>query len=262
MERLYDTRKLTGIIGQLEEGANGTRHFQFYCESKNRLRLNQWRQLLGPRVHIEQRRGTAKQAIAYCTKPDSYIGQRNGLGDFTESFAGERSDLATIQKDIEEGANIRDIAEKHFGAFIRYGRGIERYYTLTAKPRQHEMDVRIYWGRTGAGKTRAVYDYAKDTGKEVYVVGEASSGIPWFDGYFGQEITLIDDFYGWIKMSYMLKLLDRYPMNVQTKGGWVPFTSTHIFITSNTEPVCWYKFDNTEVKMAFFRRISDIKRFT
>ena len=52
---------------------------------------------------------------------------------------------------------------------------------------------------------------------------------------------VLDDFYGWIKFDEMLRLLDRYPLLVETKGGTTHFTSRFIHITSNKHPSSWYK---------------------
>ena len=38
-----------------------------------------------------------------------------------------------------------------------------------------------------------------------------------------------DDFYGWIKFDEMLRLLDRYPLLVETKGGTTHFTSRFMY---------------------------------
>ncbi len=123
------------------------------------------------------------------------------------------------------------------------------------------MVVFIYWGKTGTGKTRSVYDQAKELGESVFSLVQNDSGTPWFDGYAGEEVLLIDDFYGWCKVSFLLKLLDRYPLNVQVKGSMIPFISKKIIFTSNIHPEYWFNWKNDEIKNAFFRRITEIKEF-
>lgn len=66
-------------------------------------------------------------------------------------------------------------------------------------------------------------------------------GVGWWDGYSGQHTVIIDEFYGQLRWSFVLQLLDRYPLRVETKGGCVPFVSRRIIITSNREPSQWYK---------------------
>lgn len=41
----------------------------------------------------------------------------------------------------------------------------------------------------------------------------------------------------------MLRLMDRYPLKVPTKGGFEEFRSTMIIITSNEPIDNWYKFN-------------------
>lgn len=43
-----------------------------------------------------------------------------------------------------------------------------------------------------------------------------------------------------IKLSFLLRLLDRYPLKLQTKGSFVNFTADEIIITTNEDPREWY----------------------
>jgi len=43
----------------------------------------------------------------------------------------------------------------------------------------------------------------------------------WWDGYDKHESIVIDDFRASnIEFNHLLKLLDRYPMRIETKGGY------------------------------------------
>jgi hypothetical protein len=63
---------------------------------------------------------------------------------------------------------------------------------------------------------------------------------PWWDGYDGQEVIVIDEFYGWLKRDFMYRLIDRYPMMLEVKGGAVPMQAKHVIFTSNKHPKEWY----------------------
>lgn len=54
---------------------------------------------------------------------------------------------------------------------------------------------------------------------------------------------IIDEFYGWLRYSFLLQLLDRYPIRIEYKGGSVEFTSRRIILTSNKAPQDWYDKD-------------------
>lgn len=88
-----------------------------------------------------------------------------------------------------------------------------------------------------------------------------ANGSIWFDGYQGEDIVLIDDFYGWLPWTFLLKLLDRYPLRVQTKFGVVPFRSKIVYITSNVHPDKWYSYGENMVYEALRRRIDTITHF-
>lgn len=126
-----------------------------------------------------------------------------------------------------------------------------------APKRDWQPSVIVYWGRTGAGKTRAVFDNLHST-EDIYV----HPGGSWFDGYEGQPIVLFDDYAGSeFKLQYLLKLLDRYPMQVPVKGGFVSFVPREIYLTSNLDPADWYSNAHREHVDAMFRRFTNVVLF-
>lgn len=98
------------------------------------------------------------------------------------------------------------------------------------------MEVWVFYGPTGTGKSRAAHEMAPDA----FWLRQASSGVGWWCGYNGETDVIIDEFYGWLQWSFLLRLLDRYPLVVETKGSSVNFVGRRIIITSNTSPVQWY----------------------
>lgn len=119
------------------------------------------------------------------------------------------------------------------------------------------MDVHIYYGDTGSGKTRAVYD--KESLDDLYV----HPGGHWFDGYDGQDAVLFDDFSGsCFPISYFLKILDRYPMTVPVKGGFVNWKPRRIYVTSNLNPTEWYSGAHIEHQRALRRRFTHVIHFS
>ena len=118
------------------------------------------------------------------------------------------------------------------------------------------MEVRVYYGDPGSGKSCRAFDEAGD---DVYPLGHSNGGA-WFDGYAGQRTVVIDDFYGWLPWSFLLQLCDRYPFRVPTKGSHLPFLSRVLIFTSNVHPRQWYDF-NTKPHMqyaALARRITTL----
>lgn len=65
---------ITYCHGQLELGSQGEyEHWQIYAEAKVSNSLTQWKTVFGRTAHIEARRGTQEQAIAYVSKSDTRI---------------------------------------------------------------------------------------------------------------------------------------------------------------------------------------------
>lgn len=79
---------------------------------------------------------------------------------------------------------------------------------------------------------------------------------PWFDGYNGQDVMLLDDFGpGMMCINFLKRLLDRYPVQLPVKGGSVALRAKTIFITSNYMMSEWYPKAGAMDYEALLRRI-------
>ncbi len=168
---------------------------------------------------------------------------------------GKRTDMDSIKEFIEDDRSISDIMNEHFGSYIRYHRGIEKAINLKKQRVINEKTIEIHWGDTGTGKTHGAY--------ERYDINDIWEypGEGWFDGFNGQRLALFDEFDGGeFKTKQLLKLWDKYPMQVRIKGGFTNWNPDIIYITSNIDPDLWYKNLNHRVYQAFKRRITSIWR--
>lgn len=124
-----------------------------------------------------------------------------------------------------------------------------RDYIITArlqKPRDFKTDVHVICGIPGSGKSR----YCQEVGGDSYWKPCGK----WWDGYIGQETVVLDDFCGWLPISDLLRLMDRYPFRVET----VEFVSKKIYITSNKSSKEWYKEELNLDMRPPFRRFATI----
>ena len=154
-----------------------------------------------------------------------------------------------IKEELDNGASELDIAEKYFAKWVVYRRSFQAYATLKATHRTWETRVHVYWGKTGTGKTRFVMNQIMDSSFW------SPYDYKWFCGYEGQKIVLLDDYRGEYKLQMLLKLLDRYPMQVPTKGGHTEWLPTKVYITSNIHPNEWYPDADRYSVAALFRRL-------
>lgn len=214
----------------------GRDHWQGYLELEVRQRLPGVKRLLGdPAAHLEARRGTAEQAAAYCQKDDS---RKEGtepteLGAISKVTAGQRTDLLAVKKMLDDGASEKEIADEEFSTWAKYFRAIERYKRIATEVRSWKTEVFVVCGHTGVGKSK--------TARELYPSAYWKPRSNWWCGYDSHETVVLDDFYGWLPWDLLLRLCDRYPLQLETKGGSVEFVAKTIIITSNKPPEEWYK---------------------
>lgn len=241
----------TYLVYGREIGESGTRHLQGFVSFPTRRSLSYLKRTISSRVHGEIARGTPRQAAEYCKKDQDFFEVGSLPGG-----SGTRSDLQELHSRIKSGATRDDIRDEFFGSYLRYTKAIEKFISDQQQDRNWVPEVRVFWGKTGTGKTKSVYEFIERD--KIY----KHTGDRWFDGYRGQPVVLFDDFTGGVfKLSYLLQLLDRYPMDVPVKGDFVKFIPKHIFITSNINPEDWYPNASEEHKRALFRRITQIKEF-
>ncbi len=258
---VFDPAEMQYLVYQEEIGASGTYHFQGYCEFLRRKRLNAAKLLLGgPGVHIEGRRGTQAQAIAYCKKEATRIPHTEIVEEGEPKQQGKRVDLEGFKDAIKAGAKLRDLVDDHFGILARYPKFYSTLTSLNRPERSEELVVTLLIGPTGLGKTRRVMDeFGQDPN---FFIAPLSNGTCWYDGYDGHTTVLLDDFAGaasHCSLCFMLRLLDRYPVPVPTKGSHTWWMPNKVFVTTNVEPRHWYKWENRgEQYVALARRFAKV----
>lgn len=230
-----------------EEVAPGTgrHHWQGAIVLPRTARISAVKKIIGdPTAHLEVMAGTAKQAGDYCHKAETgvpgtqvEIGTRPG-----EELArpGRRSDLEAAASAIESGDSLLWIAHTMPGVFLKYSRGLLALQTLhnaQAGKKWRPLQVTVWWGDAGCGKTRRAYAEFPD----LYCLNRSTGGTVWWDGYDGQKTLLLDEFDGTaMPLRLLLQVLDGYPLRLDTKGGHAWANWERVVLTSNTEPTTWY----------------------
>ena len=229
---------------QLEKGESGTKHFQIYVAYTTNQRGKRMRETW-PGCHIDIRRGKREQAIAYCSQ-DEYEGVSKGRieGPWIKlsQEQGKRNDLLAVKEKLDKGADMIDVAKEHFGEWVKHYRAFEKYQTMLIPKRDWKTVNVCIIGNPGDGKTRYVQDLCKAQGIDLFVasVPEKRGGKAWFDGYKGQTHVLMDDYRGEYELSFFLRLIDRYPMQVEVKNSHTQWAPKYIYFTTNVVPWKWY----------------------
>lgn len=246
------------ITWQLEKGEQGTPHLQGYFvtksnpSNKNGWSLKQIRErITGPGVWLGKRMGTHDQAVAYCNKRDTRIEGPWTIGKWSEVEGPSRggktqggknaSNLLEIKAAIDAGATDKDLYESHFSQMFRYGKNFDRYrLAVTSLRRNWHTKALALWGPPGTGKSARAQKIAEATFGSSVFNWDISGERHFMDGYCGQKCLIINEFYGQVPINFLLKLLDRYPMQVETKGSSVPFGAEMVIFTSNEHPDDYY----------------------
>ena len=269
-------------VYQMEKGKDGKEHYQGYIEFNEAVsggQRTEWVKNFIPGGHTEIKYASRDDARHYCMKPCSRdcnqppcveardvnngrIDWENSrpteIGTYGDVKQGSRTDIEKVQDAIKEGATFKDICDINFGFAMAHSRSIKDYMSMFQVKRDWKTEVKIIYGDSGTGKSR----YCRENYPNAYWLSKSSSGNVWWNGYEGQDVVIIDDFYGWIPFDYMLHLMDRYPMNGETKGGVINIIPKTIIITSNKPPCKWYAkvYENDlQLEIAFSRRIDTIE---
>lgn len=240
--------------GQLERApTTGYLHWQFVVAFSQQVRLSALKKLFGDSAHAEPTKSDA--ANSYVHKEETAIpGTTFELGCLPLK-RNSTTDWNVIKKLAMEG----DLENPDIPAdvFIRYYSSLQRIVKDYCRPLvRGPQRVHVFFGKTGAGKTRRVFD--EISGQPFYSKQPTTK---WFDGYRGEETIVIDEFRGVIDISHLLRWFDRYPISVELKGSQVPLQSKTWYITSNLSPEEWFPLADQETKKALMRRLTNVVKF-
>lgn len=254
LEKLPDYGSFQYMVWQKEKGKEETEHIQGYVEFTRCIRFSVVKKLVGIRCHLEWRRGTAKQARDYCMKKDTQMYLPIEYGTFCESKQGKRTDLDDLVEYIKDSPYINEVAKAYPRMYYKNSKGMKALCKLYQPKRTDPPKVWLFYGSTGTGKTKDAFKM-----DDVY---RKAPDTRWFDGYTNQKTLLLDDFCGRMSkmsLSYLLQLLDRYPIDVEIKGAYTTLLSTYIVLTTNIHPRMWYDYGKREGQYkALARRIHKV----
>jgi len=233
------------LVFQQERGSGTSReHLQGYVQLNRRCTMATVKRdvFMSTSVHLEIARGTPTQNTTYCTKEEGRISGPYEFGTVQDG-QGHRTDLdAAAQLVLNSGA--ARVAREMPATYIRYSRGL---HSLESELHRSDSDVlrppvscAVLWGPTDVGKSHAAVTL--DTSEETFIVPIQNSGALWFDGYNGQRTIIFDDFEPkCVPYRTLLRICDRYRLELPVKGGFVVGKWSNVIFTANDPPDQWYQ---------------------
>lgn len=250
------------IIGK-ETGENGTPHLQGASILGSQMTFSKLKTLTGfRRAHIECMQGRPEDSLVYCRKQDLEAFEFGTL-----PTPGKRTDVKLAVERVLDGETLRSLAKDVDGgvAIVKFHKGLTVLRSLTRPARTEPPKVFWIHGPTGTGKTRCSFKVGRILAgsDDVWI---SSGGLRWFDGYDGQPVAIFDDFRSKhvANFAFLLRLLDRYPMDVEFKGGFVKWLPKYIFITCPSDPDECFAARKTHVPedlAQLHRRLEDVIHF-
>jgi hypothetical protein len=277
--------KIKGFVFQLEEGDNGTPHFQGYLEFKKAQKMSAMKTVFPQNVHASAANGDKESNLKYCTKEE---GRKEGpwiWGTCTDKKGqGKRSDLNDFARAVIQAGDItEEIEEMYPGHAMQYRKHakaiasdhamrdakkkeMEYWMQMVAAEEageeftgQQQMNCKLFFGPTAVGKTTMVKKMTLGKGLALYTKAGWNK---WFEGYEGEEHMLVDEFTTGFCNNEIenFNTMTNIGVNVQeVKGSHVLVHVTHAYFTTNKHPLdIWDTSKNKGSYKAFTRRFAEV----
>jgi len=182
--------------------------------------------------------------------------------------------LDFLEQEIKAGSSwFKIISNREYSKIISSRlQFVKDYYSNAIKmviPDSKPIQLWIFWGKPGTGKTRDAVAWCVDSKLSYYILSppntaNSRSGTTWFCGYDREKVLIIDDFchegYAWMSLAELLRITDRYRCQCQNKGGHLYAEWDTVIITANKYWQSWYDFaDHDDAsRLALERRITYI----
>jgi len=240
-----DAWDIKALIVGLEHGGKGTEHLQGNVIFKTSKRLTAVKKL-SDRAHWEITKSPS-DAWNYCSKEKIIMMKDN-------RSQGKRSDLIEATDCLKQGG-IVSLIDKHPDIYVKYSNGFDKLKQLLEKPRSKKPEVIWIFGKTGTGKTKMAYERNPDN---CYITMKDKNGLITFNGYRNEQVCIMDEMrQGSIPFDLLLGILDRYPLKLDVKYGYINFNSDIIYITSPFHPKDCFKQNNDNIDQ-LLRRVDSI----
>lgn len=167
----------------MEQGnETGYLHWQIMVIFKKKVVRSKVKAIFGDSCHCDPTRSEAA---------DDYVWKEDTRVPNTQFLLGTKPLKRNSPKDwdlIRDNAKLGKFDDIPSDVFIRNYASLQKIYVASIVPVAQEKEVYVFWGRTGAGKSRRAWQEAT---LQAYPKSPTSI---WWDGYQGQENVVIDEF--------------------------------------------------------------------
>lgn len=228
----------------LEISTTGTPHYHIYIYYRSPIKFSTVKNYF-PKADIRPTTGSSRENMEYITKTGrhkdtekaktSVEGTFREIGEMPETDGSKKpSKMEKVIDDIKEGLSTKEIIERNPGmAFKSKDIDAVRELYLYEKFGEENRDLKVVylWGPPGSGKTSSIY---KEHGfKNVFRITHYPKNGIRFDGYNGNAVLTLEEFYGQIPIGELLNLLDIYPLTLPARYMDKRACYDTVYITSN-----------------------------
>lgn len=273
VDRLYGTliEFCESFAFQLEVApTTGYRHYQGFLQCVTKQRHTAIQSALNEfGLHFEYlakmaKRSTPAAAWAYATKLESRVDGPWLFGSVRSEAKANKSEL--FVKGVKEGLTDVQLCDAFPSMYLLHASRICELRALygVAIPmveRVKPLEVLIFFGPPGCGKTQFAIEQGIAAGYVPYLLPIGKDF--WLtEKFLGKKYVVIDDFKSNLSLCDLLRLLDKYPIEVPRKYGFCDWLPDIVVVTSNRSPYDWYEYNRRDKeKEALFRRITGCYRF-
>lgn len=168
---------------------------------------------------------------------------------------GARSDIEAAVQTIKDGGTNQEVIEQHAEVFVKYSRGLSLVRLAYQSRRTWKTEVFWWYGPTGTGKSLEAFERFPDA----YYKNPTNK---WWCGYDAHDAVIIDDYRRDLcSFGDLLRLFDRYPLLLESKGGTLQFLARTIVVTTSKSPRETWEGRSDEDIRQLLRRIEHVKHF-
>lgn len=216
-----------------------TEHWQSYGETQGRRQVSSVIKLfkaMDIKHRVVKSNGSASQNRTYCSKSESKVGEFLEFGTPFVSQQGTRTDLNDFAKKCFDGVPLDVLREEHPGMCLKYKKHVADIFQERAMKYSNALrEIEVVWiyGPPGTGKSTTAFGMAQPSFDQPLV----SNGSVWFENYQCAPVLWLDELRrDTVKLEFLNRILDRYPLPIGVKGGSTFACWTKVVITSNWHP--------------------------